>query len=128
MNDTYKVTINVGEADEITFSPQSMAFGYQGVDFEAGRTADGTMHRNMVAEKRTYDITLPPMHTAELTPILSALNGTSHETFVARFPDPVGNTGDNYYQGTFYVGDRKGNAYNFHLDLWDTTSFTLVEI
>lgn len=124
LNDTYKITIGSGN-DAVTFSPQEYSLVISGVDFETGRVASGMMERNQVGEKRSCKITLPPMHTAELAPILRAINGVEHTSFTATVIDPSQETC--YYTGTFYVGDRTMPCYNAHLDLWDASTFDIIE-
>lgn len=124
LDDTYKITITDG-TDTVVFSPQEYSLVISGVDFETGRVASGVMERNQVGEKRSCKMTLPPMHTDELMPIMKIVSGIEHTSFTATIVDPTQATG--YYTGTFYVGDRTLPAYNFHLDLWDAASFDIIE-
>lgn len=104
-------------------APQEFTFNVMDVDFESGRTADGTMHRKRVGVKRKYNVSLPPCHTEDLQPILAAM---APVTFKCTFPDAMSASG--YYTGTFYVGDRTVSVYNYAMDLWNSCSFDLVEI
>lgn len=109
----------------VSVLPQELTVSIQAVDYDSGRNADGTMERNMLGEKRKAEISLPPMHSAELKTIMNAICGTNNVAFQATFPDPWSSTGT--YTGTFYVGDRSAPVYNFSLDIWDKVSFNIVE-
>jgi len=124
LDDTYKITITDGN-DTVVFSPQEYSLVISGVDFETGRVASGMMERNQVGEKRSCKITLPPMHTDDLQPIMKIVSGVVHTSFTATIIDPTQATG--YYTGTFYVGDRTLPGYNWHLDLWDAVTFDIIE-
>lgn len=118
-----KVNIN-----GVYVAPQELTCAIMDIDFEAGRTADGTMHRNKVATKRKYSITLPPCRTRVIRPILKAVHTANGQSahFRCTFPDPMED--DCSYSGTFYVGDRSVPVYNYALDIWGHLSFELVEI
>ncbi|MBO7673613.1 MAG: hypothetical protein J6S63_01230 [Atopobiaceae bacterium] len=124
LDDTFKITITDG-VDTVTFSPQEYSLVISGVDYDTGRVASGMMERNQVGEKRSCQIQLPPMHTAELQPIMKIVSGVVHTSFTATIVDPTQPSG--YYTGTFYVGDRTLPAYNFHLDLWNGATFDIIE-
>ena len=124
MNANSVVTFGTG-ADAVSFAPQELVIDIQSVDYDSGRNADGTMERNMLGEKRKAEISLPPLHSAELRRILNAVCGTENVKFFASFPDPWSSTG--VYSGEFYVGDRSSNVYNFALDLWTDVKFNIVE-
>ena len=116
----------------IKFSPQSLTCSIQDIDYDAGRTADGTMHRNKVTRKLKYQISLAPMHTGEYlytgeeNDIVDLLNQLENETFTAEMPDPF-NSGA-LTSRRYYVGDRSLPIHNFTLDLWDSISFDIVEV
>lgn len=109
----------------ISVLPQELTISIQAVDYDSGRNADGTMERNMLGEKRKAEISLPPMHSAELRPIMNAISGTEHAAFQVTMPDPWTSSGT--YTGTFYVGDRSAPVYNFALDIWNNVTFNIVE-
>ena len=101
--------------------PQEMMVRIQDVDFDSGRTADGTMHRNRVNVKRKIELKFPPMSTQEISKVLKAVDG---ESFTVTYLDP--------YDGaeatrTFYSGDREAPVYNFALNIWKSCSFNLIE-
>lgn len=101
--------------------PQTMKVAVQDVDFESGRTADGTMRRNRVGVKRKISLEFPPMSTAEVSKVLNAV---SAQFFQVTYLDPVEGRESTRM---FYVGDRTVPVYNFALDIWDKLSFDLVE-
>ena len=114
----------------ISFSPQSLTCAIQAVDYDSGRTADGKMHRNMVATKYKYQVKLAPMHSNDklegvhtMSDLLAAMGGAE---FQFSAPDPMDASSD--YSGTFYVGDRTIPVYNFKLDIWDSMSFDVIEV
>lgn len=119
------------KANGVLFSPQEMTVSIQAVDYDSGRTADGTMHRNMVAQKYKYSIKLAPMHSGdELVPgggqtLPDLLNVLMKAEFTFEAPDPVTM---GVKSGTFYVGDRSIPVYNFKLDIWDSLSFDVIEV
>lgn len=123
MDKTSLVSITGADGTVISFSPQTLTVSVNAVDFDSGRMADGTMERNMVAEKRKAQIGLPPMHSAELNEIMKVICGTNNVSFEATFPDPWTGT----YTGTFYVGDRSAPIYSCALDIWDKVTFSIVE-
>lgn len=112
----------------VSVRAQECVCGIMDIDYEAGRTADGTMHRNKVATKRKYSVTMPPCRTKVIQPLLAAMqtsNGTDAH-FQCTFPDPQAESGQ--YTGTFYVGDRSVPIYNYDLDIWNHLTFDIVEI
>lgn len=126
MNASTVLTIN-----GIRFVPQSLTVAIQAVDYDSGRTADGRMHRNMVATKYKYNIKMAPMHSTDelikgsgkyMSDLLTALLAQS---FTFTGPDPV-TMGSK--SGEFYVGDRTVPVYNFKLDIWDSLSFDVIEV
>ena len=123
MDGTFKVTISNGSYGSVTFAPQEMSVGIQDVDYDSGRAADGTMHRNKVATKRKFNFTLKPMGTAELMSILTIIE--NNPSFTATCPDPSQESG--YYTGTFYRGDISCPAYNLEHDIWNQTTFNIIE-
>ena len=76
------------------------SWAIQDVDYDSGRTADGTMHRNRVARKRKLAITWPPMPKEEVSKILNAIKAESFTVEAYDFE-----TGENAKM-TMYVGDR----------------------
>ena len=125
LDDTFQITLTDG-TDTVQFVPQGYDFVISAVDYDSGRVANGTMERNMVGEKRSVKIALPPMHTADIQPILKIVSGASHASITATIVDPTQTTG--YYTGTFYSGDRTSAAYSWALDLWEGAEFDLIEV
>lgn len=76
------------------------SWAIQDVDYDSGRTADGTMHRNRVARKRKLAVTWPPMPKEEVSKILNAITAESFKVSAYDFE-----TGENA-EMDMYVGDR----------------------
>ena len=120
MNADSKVILN-----NVEIPVQEMTVTINAVDYDSGRNADGTMERNMLGEKRKVELSLPPLHSDALRPVMAAISGTEHAAFTASFPDPW--VAGGVYSGEFYVGDRSAPVYNFALDIWNNVKFNIVE-
>lgn len=101
--------------------PSALEISIQDVDFDSGRTADGTMHRNRVAVKKKLKITWPAMTPEKVSRCLQAVESTSVRV---TFLDPLTNT---RYSGNFYAGDRTVPVFNYHLGIYDSFSYDLIE-
>lgn len=89
-----------------------------------GRGADGNMIRDRVAIKRKINLKFPPLTTADLNKLLTAVSDVS---FSVTCVDPQAGS----YSGTFYVGDRTAPIYKTNstgVDLWESVSFNLIEM
>lgn len=88
---------------------------------DAGRTEDGLMHKNRVAQKVKLSLAWWGLTTAEASAVLSAFNA---EYLYVRYLDPrVGGFTTKY----FYVGDRSAPLYNASHGLWENISFNIIE-
>lgn len=111
--------------------PQSLTIGYQDVDYNSGRAADGTMYRNRVANKVKLQISWPPMTPDEAKTVM---NAASAETFQVTYYDLRNGSAPSYLvTGTFYCGDQSAPIYSFNHDgagstLVSNVSFDLIEV
>ena len=92
-----------------------------------GRGADGNMIRDRVGVKAKIFLKFPPMTTAEMNRLLTAVSDVS---FSVTYPSPVSGDGAT---GTFYVGDRSAPIYIIddttkNVGLWESVSFNLIEM
>lgn len=101
--------------------PASMTIGYQDVDYDSGRTADGTMHRNRVGQKVKLSIEWPHMHPAEVKKVLQAVKPTWMQV---TYLDAETNSRKTK---TMYAGDRSSPVYNYTLGLYSPISVDLIE-
>lgn len=106
---------------EIPVAYKGLTVGFQDVDLESGRMANGLMKRNRVAQKRTVDITTPPLGPDDVSKVLKAVKPAS---FKVEFYDPEQGK---RASGTFYSGDRSAVTYSDALGLYDSMTLNLVE-
>lgn len=102
------------------------SFSIEAIDGSgAGRNQEGTVIRDLIAQKIKWQLTFAPCTSSQLANLLSLING---ETFSFTYPNPVTGTSST---GSFYVGarsapvclcDSNGNI------LWDNLSFNVIEI
>lgn len=102
-------------------TPSGLEVSIQDVDYDSGRTADGTMHRNRVGIKRKLKITWPPQRPEGVAQILQSVYDPE---FTVDYLDPYLGT---MATGTFYAGDRSAPMFNYYLNLYDSMSFDLIE-
>lgn len=93
------ITIN-GVTDLPDPAYGGIEWSIQDVDYDSGRTADGTMHRNRVGRKRKLSVTWPPMGKADVAKVLSSMTAVG---FDVRAWDCEKGAYDTMYA---YVGDR----------------------
>lgn len=111
---------------------KGVQWAVQDIDYDAGRTMDGTMVRNVVARKRKLTITWPPMKPADVSRVLNAVNQT---TFMVTAFDLLDNADR---EMEMYVGDRTipylsemlgdKNANGTYTGLCDSFSIGLIEV
>lgn len=101
---------------------------YQDVDYDAGRTADGQMHRNKVGMKRKLNLTYPPMTYEEAKTILDLVVSGTVDSFQVQFIDPTASEYPSPTTMTVYVGDRTAPVYSAGLGLFNSISFNLIEM
>lgn len=89
-----------GVADLPDPAYNGISWSMQDVDYDSGRTADGTMHRNRVARKRKISVTWPPMPPEDVKKVLSSMTGVSFNVRAWDFER------GRYETMKAYVGDR----------------------
>lgn len=85
-------------------SPLPYEISFESLDGNAGRSMDGKMKRDWVAEKRTISLTWGMLTESEARTILSAVNPANGHSF---FQATVHSPEEGEYTGTFYAGSRK---------------------
>lgn len=118
--DLYNPIDNVGGA--FLRSPSVYQWSLQDVsDPDAGRTEDGKMHKNRIAQKVKIELAWNNIGTADASAILQAFDP---EYISVKYLDPKAGT---YLTKTFYVGDRSAPAYSSRLGLWSNVAFNIIE-
>lgn len=83
-------------------TPSGLEWGLQDISpSDSGRTQDGKMHKEIVAQKRTLKCTWNNPSPAEVSKILKAVNASVYLNI--RYHDAMENK---KMTKTFYVGDR----------------------
>lgn len=90
-------------------APQKFQVGIQTIDSDtSGRTAAGTMRRDIIDDKVKLECEWGPLSDSEVSIILNSMNGAF---FSMEYPDPkVGGQATK----TFYVGDRSAPSYSWN--------------
>lgn len=102
-------------------SPSKYDVGIQDVsDPDAGRTEDGKMHKNRIAQKVKINLAWNNVSDADMARVLTAFDP---EYITVKYKDPKAAA---FLTKTFYVGDRSVSSYNTRLGLW-TVSFNIIE-
>nr|DAN56643.1 MAG TPA: hypothetical protein [Caudoviricetes sp.] len=97
------ITINQQE-----FNPASCQFEYETLDGEnAGRTLDGTMHRDVVSTKIKINLEWNSITVSEMSRLLTALDSPF---FTVRYFNPQRG---GFVTDTFYCGNRSVPVYSF---------------
>lgn len=97
------ITIN-----EVGFNPASCQFEYETMDGEnAGRTLDGTMHRDVICTKISIKLEWNSISVSEMSRLLTALDSP---LFTVRYFNPQ--QGE-FKTGIFYCGNRSVPIYSF---------------
>lgn len=92
---------------------------------DSGRTDDGVMHINWVLKKiRKVFIEMPPSITADIAPLLSAVQG---QTYSLTYFDPLDNAEKTI---TAYTSKGSSSLYNgvLYNGLWQGTQFNAIEV
>lgn len=108
-------------------TPTTLKVNIEDLSSEAtGRTLDGYMHKDVVAEKRYLDCTWKKLTGPEAALLLATVKVKTQVT--VRFPDPY--VPSVWQIGNFYVGKRTCTAKNLGADPWEwgDISFTFTEI
>ena len=92
---------------------------------DSGRTDDGVMRINWVLKKiRKVFIEMPPSITADIAPLLSAVQG---QTYSLTYFDPLANAEKTI---TAYTSKGSSSLYNgvLYNGLWQGTQFNAIEV
>lgn len=92
---------------------------------DSGRTDDGVMHINWVLKKiRKVFIEMPPSITADIAPLLSAVQG---QTYSLTYFDPLANAEKTI---TAYTSKGSSSLYSgvLYNGLWQGTQFNAIEV
>ena len=92
---------------------------------DSGRTDDGVMHINWVLKKiRKVFIEMPPSITADIAPLLSAVQG---QTYSLTYFDPLANAEKTI---TAYTSKGSSSLYSgvLYNGLWQGTQFNAIEL
>ena len=92
---------------------------------DSGRTDDGVMHINWVLKKiRKVFIEMPPSITADIAPLLSAVQG---QTYSLTYFDPLTNAEKTI---TAYTSKGSSSLYSgvLYNGLWQGTQFNAIEV
>ena len=92
---------------------------------DSGRTDDGVMHINWVLKKiRKVFIEMPPSITADIAPLLSAVQG---QTYSLTYFDPLANAEKTI---TAYTSTSSSELYSgiLYNGLWQGTQFNAIEV
>lgn len=92
---------------------------------DSGRTDDGVMHINWILKKiRKVFIEMPPSITADIAPLLSAVQG---QTYSLTYFDPLDNAEKTI---TAYTSKGSSSLYSgvLYNGLWQGTQFNAIEV
>ena len=92
---------------------------------DSGRTDDGVMHINWILKKiRKVFIEMPPSTTADIAPLLSAVQG---QTYSLTYFDPLDNAEKTI---TAYTSKGSSSLYSgvLYNGLWQGTQFNAIEV
>lgn len=107
-------------------SPLPYEISIESLDGNAGRSMDGKMKRDWVADKRTVSLTWGLLTESEVSTILSAVNPANGNSF---FQATTYSPEEGEVTATYYAGSRKApvavrsNNQNFYRGL----SFNIIE-
>lgn len=87
----------------------------------AGRTLDGTMHKDKQGQKYSVDLMWDVLNTAELSEILKIFDDEYLTVVYLHVKE------GKFITDEFYIGDRAVQAYNSALDIWENLEFTLIQ-
>lgn len=102
--------------------PSSYKVKYSDIsDSDAGRTEDGKMHKEMIAQKVHIELEWAYLKTNDVAAITNAFN---YEYINVKYFDPMRNAD---VVKKFYVGDRTVESYSTRLGVWTSVSFNIIE-
>ena len=105
-------------------SPSGFSWGLQDVsDSDSGRTTDGKMHKNRIAQKRKLSLEWQGLTPEEESEILKAVNP---EYIDVEYPDAMENSN---LTKTFYAGDRTApmKIWTISNKIYSLLSFDIIE-
>lgn len=106
-------------------TPSSFEWGLIDVSAsDSGRTQDGKMHKNRIAQKRQIKLSWSGTDKARTAQILQMVNP---EYISVAYPDAMSGTDETR---TFYVGDRSApiKIWTINNKRYETLSFDLIEV
>lgn len=105
-------------------APSSYSFEWEDVSkSSAGRTEDGTMHKERIGHVMAYNLKWNALTYAEMSQILTAF---APEYLNVRLIDPKSPAG--YVTKYVYVGNRSGALFNTNTLRWENLSFKIIEV
>lgn len=92
---------------------------------DSGRTQDGLMHKDVIAQKRTIALEWWATTPAETKAILDAFMASTY--FTVKYWDPTNTTAQ--LTKTFYAGDMSAPVQQFYSggEMYTKVSFTIIE-
>ena len=87
---------------------------------DAGRTMDGTMHRDRITSKVRLDVTCLPLSSEEAAVVLNAI---MPEFVTVEYTDPMEGT----VTKTMYANNIPATYIDTVTDLWEGIAFPLIE-
>lgn len=106
-------------------TPSECTWGLQDLSSEdSGRTLDGLMHKDIVAQKRTIECSWNGLNKADAATLLQQVNASVFMSLT--YDDPMSGTEQTR---TFYVGDRSApvHIWNTSKKIFSTISFSFIE-
>ena len=120
--------VNGNDVTNTIVQPASMEWELEDVsDPDAGRTADGLMHKKTIRQVVALSLSWNGLRTAQARAILSLFSVGStggNEYFTVEYLDPLSG---GYSTKTFYVGNRTAPMYSAELDIWSNISFKIIQ-
>lgn len=106
-------------------SPSSCTWGLQDISSDdSGRTADGKMHKDIIAQKRKMDCVWNGLSQSEAATLLQQVNASVF--LEVTYDDPMSGTEETR---TFYIGDRTApvHMWNSTTKVFTSISFNFIE-
>lgn len=106
-------------------TPSSLRWGLQDLSSnDSGRTLDGKMHKDLVAQKRKLECTWDNLTKEEASTLLQAVNASVYLSIT--YPDPMSGRDETR---TFYVGDRSApfKSWTVGKKIFESISFNFIE-
>ena len=108
-------------------APSEYKFNVEDLSSEAtGRTLDGTMHKDVVAVKDTYECKWRKLSWAKTAILMNAVDGKTSVQFTHADP----RVANMWITGNFYIGKRDCSANNLAdpANAWTDISMTFIRI